>query len=79
MGRCGTDCRIDEGLSHLHDNYDDFQSISDIVLEPDIPYGQEYISLLVRQGKIAGMKEGRNWKTTKNAVLQYMETRDRQR
>lgn len=51
----------------------DFQSISNIVQEPDIPYGQEYVSLLARQGKIDAHKEGRNWFTTKEAVLNYIE------
>lgn len=54
-------------------SYDfDYQSISDIVEEPDIPYGQEYVSLLARQGKIDAHKEGRNWVTTKQAVLNYV-------
>jgi Fic family protein len=50
----------------------DFQTISNIVLEPDIPYGQEYVSLLARKGKIDAHKEGRNWFTTKEAVLNYI-------
>ena len=32
-------------------NYGDYEPISNIVAEPDVPYGQEYISLLARQGK----------------------------
>lgn len=51
----------------------DYQIISNIVKEPDIPYGQEYVSLLARQGKIDAHKEGRNWFTTKEAVLNYIE------
>jgi hypothetical protein len=53
--------------------------ISDIVSEPDFPYGQEYVSLLARQGKIDAFKEGRNWVTTKQAVLDYMALRERKR
>jgi hypothetical protein len=41
----------------------------------DVPYGQEYLSLLVRRGKIAGYKEGRNWLTTAEAVEEYLNTR----
>jgi Fic family protein len=50
----------------------EFQSISSIVEEPDITYSQEYVSLLARQGKIDAHKEGRNWFTTKQAVLDYI-------
>ncbi|MDO1501042.1 Fic family protein [Winogradskyella maritima] len=53
----------------------DYQTISSIVEEPDIPYGQEYVSLLARQGKIDAHKEGRNWYTTKEAVLAYVNSK----
>ncbi|MBU2930273.1 Fic family protein [Winogradskyella psychrotolerans] len=49
-----------------------YQAISNIVEEPEVPYSQEYVSLLARQGKIDAHKEGRNWYTTKEAVLSYM-------
>lgn len=62
---------LDIYLSSLEDNADDYKSISDIVLEPEVPYGQEYVSLLARTGKIAAHKEGRNWVTTKEAILEY--------
>lgn len=70
---------LDIYLGSLNNTYDDYQSISDIVNEPSIPYGQEYVSLLARQGKIDAFKEGRNWLTTKEAVLDYIEKRDRKR
>lgn len=57
----------------------DYQPISDIVREESLPYSSEYISLLARQGKIDAHKEGRNWHTTKEAILNYIETRKRQR
>jgi excisionase family DNA binding protein len=44
-----------------------------------MPYGQEYISLLARQGKIDAYKEGRNWLTTREAVEDYMANRKRKR
>jgi Fic family protein len=59
-------------------NYD-YQSIQNIVSEPDTPYGQEYVSLLARTGKIDAYKEGRNWYTTKEAIENYMGTRKRKR
>ena len=59
-------------------NHDiDYQDIADIVEEPEIPYGQEYVSLLARQGKIDAHKEGRNWVTTKEAIIDYMNSRKR--
>jgi Fic family protein len=66
-------------LSSLPDNDYDFQEISNIVSEPNSPYGQEYISLLARQGKIDAHKEGRNWYTTKKAIEDYIDNRQRKR
>jgi Fic family protein len=66
-------------LSSLPDNDYDFQEISNIVNEPNSPYSQEYISLLARQGKIDAHKEGRNWYTTKKAIEDYIENRQRKR
>lgn len=54
-------------------SYDkDYDTISNIVKEPDVPYGQAYVSLLARQGKIDAHKEGRNWVTTKEAIFEYV-------
>ncbi len=53
--------------------------ISRLVEEEELPYGQEYISLLARQGKIDAYKEGRNWLTTKEAVEDYIKNRKRNR
>lgn len=58
-------------LSALPNNDSDYQSITNIVRESTIPYGQEYISLLARQGKIDAYKEGRNWVTSKKAIENY--------
>ncbi|MCR9181394.1 MAG: Fic family protein [Flavobacteriaceae bacterium] len=57
----------------------DYRIISDLVEEEQLPYGQEYISLLARQGKIDAYKEGRNWLTTKDAVENYIKSRKRKR
>ena len=59
--------------------YDDYLSITNLVEEEQFPYGQEYLSLLARQGKIDAHKEGRNWLTTKKAVTDYMAKRKRER
>ena len=66
-------------LGSLQNTYDQYQDITSIVSEPDIPYGQEYVSLLARQGKIDAFKEGRNWLTSKKAVLEYRTNRKRKR
>jgi Fic family protein len=70
---------LDIYLTTLNNNYDDYQPISDLVEEHWLPYGMEYISLLARQGKIDAFKEGRNWLTTKKAVADYVEKRERKR
>jgi len=66
-------------INALPNSKDDYRIIRNIVKEPNIPYGQEYLSLLARQGKIDAYKEGRNWLTSKQAVLNYIKTRKRQR
>ncbi|WP_055442512.1 Fic family protein [Lacinutrix himadriensis] len=66
-------------LSAVPNNDQDYEAISTIVKEPDVPYGQEYVSLLARQGKIDAHKEGRVWYTTKDAILNYIVNRERKR
>lgn len=66
-------------LSALPDNDNEYKPISDIVEEPGVSYGQEYVSLLARQGKIDAHKEGRNWYTTKKAIDNYILNRKRNR
>lgn len=59
--------------AHPSASYDDeYKSISDIVSDADVHYGQEYVSLLARTGKIDAYKEGRNWVTNKRAINEYM-------
>jgi len=57
----------------------DYEPISSLVEEDAEPYGQEYISLLARQGKIDAYKEGRNWLTTRKAIDNYISGRKRKR
>lgn len=59
--------------------YDDYDLISNLMQEDGVPYGQEYISLLARQGKIDAYKEGRNWLTNKKAINDYMLIKDKKR
>jgi Fic family protein len=66
-------------INALPENDTEYIEISNLVQEPNMPYGQEYISLLARQGKIDAYKEGRNWLTTREAVENYMATRKRKR
>jgi Fic family protein len=66
-------------INALPGNDKEYIEISSLVKEPSMPYGQEYISLLARTGKIDAYKEGRNWLTTKEAVSDYMTTRKRKR
>lgn len=61
-------------LNALPDHYDDYLPISAIVEEDDIPYGAEYVSLLARRGLINAHKEGRNWVTSKKAILNYLKS-----
>lgn len=70
---------LDLYLSNLKNTYENYQSITNIANEPDMPYSQEYISLLARRGKIDAFKEGRNWLTSKDAVLDYVQNRKRER
>lgn len=60
-------------LNAADDSGEEYQPISNIAREPGVPYGQEYISLLARRGKIDAYKEGRVWYTRKSAVLRHAE------
>ncbi len=66
-------------LNALPGNEEEYLPISNIVEEPGFSYGQEYISLLARQGKIDAYKEGRNWVTSKKAIEDYIKNRKRER
>jgi Fic family protein len=64
-------------INVLPKNYVEYEPISNIVAEPDIPYGFEYISLLARTGKINAFKEGRNWVTSKKDVMEHFSKRNK--
>jgi len=66
-------------IQALPNNDANYTEISNLVEDEQLPYGQEYISLLARQGKIDAYKEGRNWLTTKEAIEDYIKNRKRKR
>lgn len=49
------------------------------VLAKQTPYSQDYLSLLTRQGKIHGIKEGKVWYSSKQEVIDYIKQRLRKR
>lgn len=70
---------LDIYLSSLQNTNDQFKPISSIVSEPRVAYGQEYVSLLARKGKISAYKEGNTWYTSENAINEYITKRKRDR
>lgn len=52
--------------------YEDFQPLSNIAMDPEVPYGMEYLSLMARKGMINAFKEGRVWYTSKAEILRYI-------
>lgn len=74
-----TERTLDIYLSNIENYADSYFPISNIVKEDNVPYGAEYISLLARRGKIAAYKEGKVWYTTVDAVINYMDGRERVR
>lgn len=70
---------LDIYLGSFTNTYDSYKPISQIVEDPSVEYGQEYLSLLARKGKIDAFKEGRNWLTSKEAIDFYHANRKRKR
>ena len=54
-----------------------FMLLSDAAIGTD--YSAKYLNLLLKQGKLEGHKEGRNWLTTKEAIERYKSNRKRKR
>ena len=44
-----------------------------------VPYSAKYLNLLVRKGKLEAHKEGRNWLSSEEAIMRYIEGRERHR
>ncbi|MEK7082206.1 MAG: NYN domain-containing protein, partial [Patescibacteria group bacterium] len=59
--------KMEEGFEEKNSEY-----ISLARATEGTPYSQEYLSLLVRKGKLHAKKFGRNWRTTKSAVADYI-------
>lgn len=70
---------LDIYLSNLNGGEEEYLPIGNLANEDGVPYGQEYVSLLARRGKIDAYKEGRVWYTTKEAVASYISGRKRRR
>jgi len=70
---------LDIYIGALPETTYEYKLISSLVEEEQLPYGQEYLSLLARQGKIDAYKENRNWLTTIDAIESYITTRKRKR
>lgn len=66
-------------LAALSEEDSGYMEISQLLEDPAVPYGQEYISLLARQGKIDAYKEGKNWYTSEKAIRDYVSGRKRMR
>ena len=64
-------------ISSIGGDYEDYEPTAAIAQDPAIPYGQEYLSLLARKGRIDAYKEGRAWLTTKSAVEAYMKEKQK--
>jgi Fic family protein len=62
-------------ISAIGGQYDDYEPIASIVMEDILPYGQEYLSLLARKGRIDAYKEGNVWLTTRAAIKNYQATK----
>ena len=69
----GLEQSLDRYLNAIEpgDGYD-MVPLSEIAKESEIPYGQEYLSLLARRGEIEAFKTGRVWYATKGSILNYI-------
>lgn len=48
-------------------------------LTSKVPYSAKYLNLLARKGKLEAHKEGRNWLSSEEAIMRYIEGRERHR
>lgn len=62
-------------INSMGGDYEDYLPTSSIANDPEVPYGQEYLSLLARKGRIDAYKEGKIWLTTKTAVQNYQQSK----
>ena len=64
-------------LMPMTEKREEFMSLKEVA--KGTTYSAKYLNLLIRQGKLEGHKEGRNWLTTKESVKRYMDKRKRKR
>lgn len=72
-----TERSLDLYLAVLQDRTDDYLPLQQLVEEPGIPYGADYLSLMARRGKLAAYKEGKIWYSSALAVQDYIRKRAR--
>jgi hypothetical protein len=70
---------LDIYLSNLEGTAEDYVPLNQLAMEDEVPYGEEYLGLLARRGKIDAYKEGKIWYSTKEAIAAYREQRQRVR
>ncbi len=70
---------LDIYLSNFEGTAEDYLPIVELAEEDSVPYGEEYLGLLARQGKIDAYKEGKRWFSTKKAIEDYRQGRQRMR
>lgn len=68
---------LDLYLKAAGSSQEKFISLSE--LAKGTPYSAKYLNLLIRSGKLAGHKEGRNWVSSRAALKQYLQARHRKR
>lgn len=64
-------------LTPMHKKSEQFYSLLD--LSKGTLYSAKYLNLLARTGRLEAHKEGRNWLSTKEAVMRYFDSRKRKR
>jgi Fic family protein len=64
-------------LTPMNKKSEKFYSLLD--LSAETPYPAKYLNLLARTGKLEAHKEGRDWLSTKEAVVRYIDSRKRKR
>lgn len=74
-----TERSLDLYLAVLEDRTDDFLPLQQLVEEPEVPYGADYLGLMARRGKLAAYKDGKTWYSSKSAVKAYINSRQRER
>jgi Fic family protein len=72
-----TERSLDLYLAVLQDRTDDYLPLQQLVEEPGVPYGADYLSLMARRGKLAAYKEGKVWYSSAAAVQDYISKRAR--